>query len=51
MRMNPDKKEISPKKKLGIEEVETPMPPQHMDPSKKPATEKENKPAKKKRKK
>lgn len=35
---NTDKKEGSPKK--FVDAVETPPPPQHMDPSKKPAKEK-----------
>jgi hypothetical protein len=36
--MNPDKKESNPRK--SPDAVETPVPPQHMDPSKKPMTEK-----------
>lgn len=41
--MNPDKKTIDKKEsapKKSPDAVETPLPPQHMDPSKKPAKEK-----------
>jgi hypothetical protein len=48
--MDPDKKETLLKK--AADAVETPTPPQHMDPSKKPKTEKGgDKPGKKKGKK